>query len=195
MKNEIEARLLNVDVEQFIKELRRNNAEFIGDWLQIRYCYDFNPVQENSWIRLRTNGKETTLTIKEIQNRNIDGTKESEIVVSDFKTTDEILNKLGYVVRSKQENRRIRFKLDNVEIDIDFWPKIPTYVEFEAESEEEIKKVCERLNIEFNDLVTLDVMSIYKFYSYDMFKLPSTLLLEEERKTSYSEILDQNLNL
>ena len=69
MHNEIEARLLDVDVKSFIKKLDANNATKVGDWLQIRNCYDFNPVQENSWIRLRTNGEETTLTIKEIKSR------------------------------------------------------------------------------------------------------------------------------
>ena len=65
MKTEIECRLLDCNVEQIMKKLKDNNAQFIGDWLQIRNCYDFNPVREKSWIRLRTNGVETTLTIKE----------------------------------------------------------------------------------------------------------------------------------
>ena len=79
MKTEIECRLLNVDVAQFIKKLKDKNADFVGDWVQIRNCYDFTPVKPNSWIRLRTNGVETTLTIKEIANSKIDGTKECEL--------------------------------------------------------------------------------------------------------------------
>ena len=79
MKTEFECRLLDVDVESFINKLKKFNAKFIGDWLQIRNCYDFNPKKENSWIRLRTNGKETTLTIKEINNSNIDGPKTNRI--------------------------------------------------------------------------------------------------------------------
>ena len=101
MKTEIECRMLDCDVDKFIEKLRSNNPKFIGDWLQIRNCYDFTPKRENSWIRLRTNGIETTLTIKEIKNNDIDGTRECEIVVSDFDTTDEMLNKLGYVARSR----------------------------------------------------------------------------------------------
>ncbi len=182
MKYEIEARLLEVDVENFIKKLEQNHAEFVGDWLQIRNCYDFTPVKENSWIRLRTNGVETTLTIKEIENSGISGTKESEIVVSDFDETDAILNKLGYFARSKQENRRIRYMLDNVEIDIDFWPMIPTYVEFEAESEDDIKNVCKKLGVDFLNLVTLDVSSIYAHYGIEIEKLPQVVTLEENRK-------------
>lgn len=181
MKSEIEARLLECDVKSFVKKLEQANAQFIGDWMQMRYCYDFNPVNPHSWIRLRTNGIETTLTIKDITSSKIDGTKESEIIVSDFKVTDEMLNKMGYYARSKQENRRIRYMLDGVEIDIDFWPMIPTYVEFEAESELDIKNVCNKLNINFEDLVTLDVDSIYKQYGIDL-KNYEKIVLEQERQ-------------
>ena len=181
MKSEIEARLLECDTEKILAKLKQNNATFVGDWLQLRYCYDFNPVKKNSWIRLRTNGVETTLTIKEIQSNKIDGTKESEIAVSDFFMTDEILNKLGYKARSKQENRRIRFILDNVEIDIDFWPMIPAYVEFEANSENEIKAVCKKLDIDFESLITLDVQSIYANYGLNINSLPE-ILLEKDKK-------------
>ncbi len=182
MHIEFEARLLEVDVKKFITKLKNSGAQFKGDWLQIRNCYDFTPVQENSWIRLRTNGEETTLTIKEVGSHKIDGTKECEIVVSDFNTTNEILNKLGYKARSKQENRRIRYMLDGVEIDIDFWPLIPTYVEFEAESEEKIKQVCKKLDINYNSLTTLDVASIYSKYGKPINALPQIICLEEERK-------------
>ena len=181
MKTEIECRLLECDVKKLVNLLEENNAKFVGDWLQMRYCYDFHPVKENSWIRLRTNGKTTELTIKEISSDKIDGTKEAEIIVSDFKSTDEILNKLGYSARSKQENRRIRYMLDGVEIDIDFWPLIPTYVEFEGPSEQSILNVCKKLQIDTSKLTSLDVASIYKHYGYDLSDLHE-ITLEENRK-------------
>ncbi len=184
MKTEIEARLLECDVHSMIQKLESLGAKKVGDWLQVRNCYDFNPVRENSWIRLRTNGKETTLTIKEIGSSKIDGTKECEIVVSDFDTANEILNKLGYGVRTTQENRRIQYNLQGVEIDIDFWPMIPTYVEFEANSEEQIKNICEQIGVSYNNLTSLDVQSIYLQYGIDLNKI-KILKLEDERKNEY----------
>ncbi len=190
MKTEIEVRLLECNVSEIIDKLTGCGAKFVGDWLQLRNCYDFKPAKDNSWIRLRTNGVETTLTIKEIKSSAVDGTKEAEVVVSDFDTTNEILNKLGYPVRSSQENRRIRFMLDGVEIDIDFWPMIPTYVEFEAGSEEQIKAVCQKLNISYEDVTTLDVQSIYEQYGINVNQIPF-LRLEENRKEKI-EIAQQN---
>ena len=186
MKTEIECRLLDVNVSEFIAKLKNHGAKFVGDWLQIRNCYDFNPAKKNSWIRLRTNGKETTLTIKEISSFKIDGTKECEVVVSDFNTTDELLNKLGYFARSRQENRRIRYILDDVEIDIDFWPQIPAYVEFEAESEECIKNLCAKLDLDFNNMTSLDVESIYAYYGLKINNY-SKIVLEDDIKNAEYE--------
>ena len=186
MKSEIEARLLDINVQTFITKLKKHGAKFVGDWLQVRNCYDFHPPRANSWIRLRTNGEETTLTIKEINNLKIDGTKECEIKVSDFDTCNEILNRLGYEIRSTQENRRIRYILDGVEIDIDIWPKIPAYAEFEAESEDQIRKLCKKLEINFETLVSLDVESIYAHYGYKNASktFPKKVYLEDDRKNA-----------
>lgn len=189
MKTEIEARLLDVKTEEFIQKLKKANAKFIGDWLQIRNCYDFKPAKQNSWIRLRTNGTETTLTIKEISSSKIDGTKEAEIVVSDFDVCNEILNKLGYFPRSKQENRRIRYILNDVEIDIDMWPRIPDYVEFEAKSAEKIREVCQILGIDYNTLITYNVEKIYNHYGHDLKQFPSEVLLEENKNLKNFNII------
>ncbi len=56
MNIEYEVRLLEVDVQDFIKKLEQVGAEFQWDRLQRRYVYDFNPKVEGKWIRLKTNG-------------------------------------------------------------------------------------------------------------------------------------------
>ena len=181
MKSEYEIRFLDIDKENLINKLENLNATFIGNWLQKRYIYDFNPVLSNKWIRLRTNGEVSTLTIKEITNNKIDGTKELEIVVSDFEETNKILNELGYHARSIQMNKRIRYILDEVEIDIDFWPMIPTYVEFEADSIEKIKNLCKKLDINYDNLTTMSVPEVYDYYGHNVRTCPTINLLEEDR--------------
>ena len=47
MKNEIEARLLDCNVDKFVNSLQKAGATFVGDWMQIRYCYDFDPIKPN----------------------------------------------------------------------------------------------------------------------------------------------------
>ena len=171
---EYEVRVLEIDKDEIQSKLKELNATLIEDVFQRRYVYDFNPINPNKWIRLRTNGTRSTLTIKNIESSNIDGTREVEIEVSDFDTTNEILRELGYTPKGFQENKRIKYDLNGVEVDIDTWPKIPTYLEIEGTSEEEVYNTLELLNISKDKVTSLDVQSIYKkFYNIDIEKEPN----------------------
>lgn len=168
MKTEVEARILDINVSELIVRLEKVGAKFINNYNQRRYIYDFNPVQKGKWIRLRTDGESTTLTIKEIKNDGIDGTKELEIEVSDIESTNLILEELGYKARSYQENKRTRYIYNDIEIDIDSWPKIPTYVEFEGSEEDALVSFIESLGYAKEDLITYGVSKIYKHYGLDI---------------------------
>lgn len=161
MNVEIEERIIDINVEAVIEKLNSLNATKVGEWNQKRYVYDFNPKRENEWIRLRTNGEKTTITYKNIEKNNIDGTKELEIEVSDFDNTNELLNILGYKAKAYQENKRVRFHLNDVEIDIDYWPLIPPYMEIEGKNIEDVKKIEELLKIDKNKVTTLNCQDIY----------------------------------
>lgn len=162
MKTEYEIRVLEIDVDKMIKKLDSLGATKVGEWEQKRYVYDFIPKRENQWIRLRTNGKVSTLTYKNVEKDSIDGTKELEIVVDDFKKTNEMLEILGYKSKGYQENNRIRYMLNGVEIDIDSWPKIPTYMEIEGKDEEEVNATLELLDIDKEKVTALNCEDIYK---------------------------------
>ncbi len=181
MHTEYEVRLLEIDVDKFIHKLEELGAVFEWDLLQRRYVYDFIPKLEGKWIRLRTNGKKTTLTIKNLVSSEIDGTQELEIEVDDFEKCNLILQELGYQAKGYQENRRIQYTLNGVEIDIDSWPLIPTYLEIEGSSEEEVYQVLELLGYKREDCTTRDVDGIYRDYGYDLNEIYN-LKLEEERK-------------
>ncbi len=168
MNTEYEARILEIDSQEFIKKLEKLGAKKVNDYYQKRYVYDFKPVVNNKWIRLRTDGVKATLTIKKIENDNIDGTKELEIEVSDFEKTNLILNELGYQRRAYQENKRTRYIYNNIEIDIDSWPMIPTYVELEGNGEQEIKDFIKLIGYEEKEIVTYGVSKIYKHYGIDI---------------------------
>lgn len=181
MNIEYEIKILNIDTKDFLEKLKNLDAILNFDLLQRRYVYDFNPKVNNKWIRLRTNGKKTTLTIKDISKKTIDGTKELEIEVSDFEKTNSILKELGYTPKGYQENRRIQYNLNGVEIDIDYWPLIPTYVEIEGNSEQEVYDTLKLLGYTKEDITTNDVESIYLDYGYNLEEIYE-LKLEEERK-------------
>ena len=172
MKTEYEIRVLEINKEEIVNKLKKLGAIMKGNFKQKRYVYDLKPAENGKWIRLRTNGKVTTLTYKDIVSNTLDGTKEVEFEVEDFDKANEFLEKIGFINRSYQENERIQFILNNVEIDIDSWPMIPTYMEIEGKSEEEVLNMKKVLNIDESNVTTLNCDDIYrKIYKIDISKI------------------------
>lgn len=168
MNTEYEIRVLEINKQKLIEKLEKLGAEFKGDNEQRRYVYDVIPKEDGKWIRLRTNGKKTTLTYKNVVDTTIDGTKELEVEVSDFEKTNELLENMGIKNRGYQENRRTQYVLNGVEIDIDSWPMIPTYVEIEGKNEDEVLKTLNLLELPKDKVTTLDVDSVYKKYGINL---------------------------
>ncbi len=163
MNIEYELRVLEINQEEIIKKLESLGATLENKMDYKRYVYDMVPNRPDEWIRLRTDGKESTLTYKKITNEeNIEGTEEIEIVVDDFDKTNEILQVMGYNFRNYQENKRVRYRLNGVEIDIDSWPLIPTYLEIEGTSEQEVKDIVKLLEIDETKITYLNCGSIYQ---------------------------------
>lgn len=168
MHTEYEVRVLEIDVKKIIARLEKLGAQKVGDWNQRRYAYNIEDNSKDKWIRLRTNGEKTTLTYKEIVNQTIDGTKEIEFEIKDFDTANEFLKKIGFTNGRYQENHRIRYMLKDVELDIDTWPMIPTYLEIEGKNEKEIYDMIKLLELENEKIVTKDVLEVYKSYGHDI---------------------------
>ena len=132
--------------------------------------YVINP---NKWIRLReTNGK-VTLTIKHISGLTNDGlqnVKETEIEVPSLEVGNQLLEELGLAYRNYQEKRRITYLVDGIEVDIDFWPMIPPYMEIEAETKEEIDAIIKKLDLGNLEIVSCNTEDVYKKYDIDIYE-------------------------
>lgn len=173
MHTEYELRVLEIDKNKIIEKLEKLGAEKIADFNYKRKVYNFIPASDNKWIRLRTDGNKTTLTIKKLENLEIDGTKELEISVSNFEETDNILNELGYHSHTYQENKRTRYILNGVELDIDSWPYIPTYLEIEGKDEKSVRDMIELLELNKEKVTSIDVQGVFKtFYNIDISDVP-----------------------
>lgn len=167
MNTEYEVKVLEIDHDAFVSKLESLGAKKISDAMQERYIYDLIPASPKKWIRLRTNGKKTTITLKDLQAETIDGMKEMEIEVNSFEDAHKLLLGLGYKSKGFQQNKRVQYILDDVEIDLDHWPHIPEYMEIEGRDEESVKNMIEKLGVDKKNVTTMDVDSIYKHYGYD----------------------------
>ena len=168
MQIEFEVKVLDVDVESVRARLIELGANKIGEFDSRRFVYDFSPVKPNSWLRLRQQGTQVQLTIKEIEHDGVEGTRELEVVVDDFDNMNAILQKLGYQSRAYQENRRESWELDGVQVEIDFWPRIPAYVEVEGDSEESVMRVLGKLELNAGVVTSENTTKVYARYGLDL---------------------------
>lgn len=174
MNTEFEAKAVKINKEKIRKELKRLGAELVfKEKMFTRVTYNLPVELEGGWGRLRTDGKKTTLAIKQVLEKSITGTKEIEIEVDDFEKTRELLRMTGWKVRNYQENLRERWVLDDVEFDIDTWPMIDPYLEIEAEDEETVREWFEKLGLDFNEAYFGSSDIVYKeIYGIDIIPMP-----------------------
>ncbi|RFS86346.1 CYTH domain-containing protein [Actinomadura spongiicola] len=170
---EHEARVLAIDPARVAGLIiAKGGRRTVPDRLMRRYVYDITPGDNTRWIRLRDTGAEVTLTVKEIIDDSVSGTRETEVAVSDFERTNAILGLLGYRPKSYQENRRESFVLDRARLEIDHWPLIPPYLEIEADTEGDVLRVAALLGFNANDLTGENTIKIYRRYGYDLNEIP-----------------------
>ena len=168
MQIEIEAKFLDIDKEQLRNILKKVGATFIHEERLMRrknFDYPDNRLQKiGGWIRVRDEGDKVTLAYKQLVNRNIDGTKELSLTVEDFDKTCDLLLAMGLDNKSYQETKRERWDLGGVEVTIDTWPWLPTFVELEGQSEQALKNVALQIGLDWNLALHGSVENAYQTY-------------------------------
>jgi adenylate cyclase class 2 len=181
---EYEARVLEIDPEQLKQKIISLGGKAVRESLMRRYVYAVHKQDLNRFIRLRDTGFEVTLTYKEITHDGIDGTEETEIIVDHFEQTDEFLSRLGYKEKWYQENYRSSFQLEGARLEIDRWPMIPTYLEIEADSYEEVIRIASLLGFQENELIGENTLKIYARYGINLKKIKDLRFNQDIMKES-----------
>lgn len=166
MHTEIEAKWLNIDKDEIRKKLKSLGAKLESpERLMTRRTFDFPGMtleKHGGWVRVRNEGDKVTLSYKQLQDRTLHGTKEVTVVVNDFDSTCNFLMAIGMNPHAFQETKRESWKIGHVEIEIDTWPWIPSFVEIEAPSEEKLKEVAKKLNLDFSNALHGSVELAYQ---------------------------------
>ena len=149
IQKELEAKYFIKDKENIRFLLKSIGLELIkAEFLMKRKT--FNGKTEDGWIRVRDEGDKITLTFKQITGNKINDVSEIEIIVNDFEKASAIINQTSFKESSYQENYREIWCNDEVEIVIDTWPYLQSYIEIEAKSEDIVRKYSKLLNFDFN---------------------------------------------
>ncbi len=170
METEIEAKFPDIKVKSLRIKLKKIGAILEHpEILMKRRTFDLPDRGLNKiggWIRVRDEGDKITLSYKQLNDRTLHGTKEVTVIVNNFEKTCEFLISIGMKMKSYQETKREKWKYKGVEITIDTWPWVPTFVELEGSTEELVKKVANDLELDWRQVLHGSVEPIYQMH-YD----------------------------
>ena len=163
MKHEYEATFLAVDVVGLQVRLRDLGAiRAFPRTLFTRRIFYSDALEDGSWIRLRSEGTRSTLTLKRVTDgTRIDGTTEIETEVTDPAAMAEILTRLGLREASYQENYREEWRSGEIAFDFDTWPYLPTFLEIEGPDEASVRDAASTLGLDYTQARFGSVDSIY----------------------------------
>lgn len=172
MFEEKEAKFLDIDANKIEKKLIDIGAEKMFEKVYKRIVFDYPDLRmdkKGAWVRLRDEGEKITLTYKQrvgMKSRNGEendkSMKEIEVEVEDFNKTAIILRKIGLADKFYMENKRVRYVLDDIEFDIDFWPKLKPYLEIEAPTWAKVNKGMRLLGLDPKDKKIFSTAQVYR---------------------------------
>src|SRR5665648_155507 len=105
MKDEIEAKFVNVNIDDIRRKLTVAGAILVHPMRDIKRVAIDTPEmkKKDAFVRIRDEKDKTTITYKQFNALAIDGVKEIEVVVSDFNTAVELFEHAGLTYGSLQE--------------------------------------------------------------------------------------------
>lgn len=151
--HEIETKVLEVDTKSLIKNLEALGAEKIQevvltvDWFS---APDFDKDHQPWFLRVRSysTGKiEVTWKGKHQVEGAVRKVPEVNLNVESHEKMKLLFESVGLVCYAHQEKKRVSWKLNNIQFDLDTYPKMPAYLEIEAPSEKEISEMVKKLNL------------------------------------------------
>lgn len=174
---EIEVKFLDINKEEIEQKLIKLGARRLGDFLFKRIVFDYPDWRlntDNAWLRLRDEGEKVTLTYKKRLGTDTHdgstsdvGMHEIEIIVDDFEKTKNLLLTLGFIEKKYQEQKRTRYVLDDIEFDIDIWPRLNPYLEIETSSWEKIDQAIDLLGLSKADKKIFSTYQVYQLAGID----------------------------
>ena len=148
---EYEVRIYDIDERSIKKRLRKLGAKLVNKRQVMPVIVYHHPQgKEDSYIRIRHEGKQITMTIKtELQSRD---PIEREVEINNMEEGIAILKFLGCTKNYMIEKIRETWWLpDSKEIVFDSYPGLPTYLEIDCPTKAKLKKVTQELGFTLKD--------------------------------------------
>jgi len=166
---EIEIKILNIDVSDVIARLAELGAEktYEGNVKVVYFDYPNHELRDDQKrLRLRDFGNRVELTFKKkISNKKTKIADEFEVNVSDFEEAHNICKGLGLQQCREYTKKRISYSLPGVTFELDTLNGCPTFLEIEADTQENVFSWVEKLGFKKEEALPLsgtEVLAMYK---------------------------------
>jgi len=152
---EIEVKILEIDTKKVIAKLKELGARKVFEG-QMDVCYyDFkdHSLSDNGKIlRLRTKGQKSEFTVKRKMGKaEAKVMEEYEVTVNDFAAMQTILQEIGLKKLQSATKHRASYALGKIHFEFDTIPGLPTFLEVEAPTMDELKSVIKKIGFTMGD--------------------------------------------
>lgn len=156
MPTEIEAKFLNIDIDDVRRKLKAAGAQ-VEHPMRLMRRDQFDHADErykkghySERLRIRDEGDKLTMTYKK-SSPDSNYAHELETTIGSYNETKNLLEAVGLHSFSYQESKRETWHLDDVEVVIDEWPWVNPYIEIEGPSEKSIQTAAAKLGFDWSD--------------------------------------------
>jgi len=169
MKQEYEVKILNVNPAELVAKLQKLGGTIsFGPGLLKTVLFDHPKLklrEQGIPMRVRELGSVAYLNIKHAsgpQEGSIKSLQETELTVEAFDKMCELLRLAGFYPFRYQEKRRTTFNFPGVRVELDEYPNIPAYLEFEGDTAQLASELVAKLGYEASQTAKLSATEILK---------------------------------
>jgi len=171
MQIEYEATFTNIDKGDVRARLKHAGAILVSPEMLLKRVV-FNLPKgheiEGGWLRVRQQHDGVTVSLKVVNGSKIENQRETMLRVDNFEAAVSLLSDLGASKRADQESRREIWELSlaggagTVEICIDEWPFLESFVEVEGLSEAAVRAAATQLGFDYRVAKFCSVGTLYE---------------------------------
>ncbi len=162
---EIETKIIDINPSEVRKRLKLCGATFIKKInYRILTINKYEAKSRKKTIRIRTDGQETTITLKD-RSPFRKHPYEYETTIASFETCAKIISIFIGELEYSEKTREI-YTLGRATIVIDKYKDLPYYMEIEAPTEEHVKMAYEKLGRPGKQFGNFSTGELYKHYGF-----------------------------
>lgn len=169
---EVEVKILGIDKNEIEKKILALGGEKIGEDILVDRFFDFPDkrlYQGKEFLRVRKSKNKNEIVFKEKKesSRSFKIKNEIQTSVTDPDVMAQIIEKLGFILYRHTEKKRTSYKLGNANLEIDEYPGVPAFLEFEAEMESDVEDAVEKMGFKMEDTTSRNGRQILLDYGID----------------------------